>query len=180
VERVDRDHPVRLMPVELSVDQHALQALARALSAEADGKKLRRDLSKSLRQAMEPLKHQVIGNLLGLDDTSPAAGTLSLRQSLVPLVKAQGRLSGRSTGARLRVGAKGAARGFDHAARRLNRAKGWRHPLFGNREVWIEQRATPVEWFDSATRKSHGEMRKAVLSAMEDMAQRIARKGPFK
>jgi hypothetical protein len=168
------------MPVELSVDQRGLQELARALSAEADGKKLRRDLSKQLRQAIEPLKQQAISNLLGIDDTSPAEASPSLRQSIVPLIKAQGRLSGRSTGARLRVGGTGAARGFTHAARRLNRAKGWRHPLFGNREAWVEQRATPVEWFDSATRQSHDEMRDAVLGAMEDMAQRIARKGPFK
>jgi hypothetical protein len=41
------------------------------------------------------------------------------------------RLSGRSTGVKVRIGQTPNLRGFKMAARRLNR-KSWRHKVFGN------------------------------------------------
>lgn len=165
------------MAVELTVDQQALQKLGRALKEEADGKKLRRDLLKSMRQSVEPLKQEVTSNLLSLADTSPADGVPPLRSVVKTKIKAEARLSGRYTGARLKVGRKGMPREFDNAARRLNARKGWRHPVFGTK-TWVKQRAQPKEWFDSATRDraNREQVREDVIEVMNNMAERIARK----
>ncbi len=176
--------------IELTVEQQALQALARALDSEADGKKLRRDLSKTLREAMEPLKKEAQGNVRSLRatvvmrsnktrDKSGRFVTLggreaSLRDAVASAVKAEGRLSGKATGARLRVPRKGMPRGFNNAARRLNRKSGWRHPVFGG-SGWVQQTASPPGWFDRATNnpKVVQESKLRVLDAMEQMAHRI-------
>lgn len=162
------------MPVELSVEQEGLQALSRALKAEADGKKLRRDLSKNLRQVMEPIKEEARSNLLGIASAGLNQGE-PLRQAVADQMKAEARLSGKSAGARLRVRRRGMPRGFSNAPKALNNPQGWRHRVYG-RDTWVQQVAVPNEWFDRAHRAHHEEARDAALQAMEDMAARISSK----
>lgn len=50
--------------------------------------------------------------------------------------------------------------------RHLDSEKGWRHPVFGNREEWVTQRGTP--WFAVTIQKKARTFRKAVLDAMEE------------
>jgi hypothetical protein len=64
-------------------------------------------------------------------------------------------------------------RGFPNAPKRTNRAGGWRHPVFGNREVWITQHGK-VDWFDRSFQGREGHYKAAVEAAMENMARRIA------
>lgn len=49
--------------------------------------------------------------------------------------------------------------------RHLDSAKGWRHPVFGNREVWVAERGGP--WFAETLKKRAPEFRAAVVDAME-------------
>jgi hypothetical protein len=180
------------VPVELTVEQKALQALAQALSRESDGKKLRRDMSKNLRAAIEPLRKEAQGNVKSLrasavahsNKTRDKAGRFvklsdshqSLRQAVADAIKAEGRLSGNSTGARIRVTSKGMPRGFTKASKYLNRKGGWRHPMF-NTGKWVQQVASPAGWFDRATQNPGvvSESKDAVMQAMNDMAARIIR-----
>lgn len=162
------------MPAELTVQQEGLQSLSRALKQEADGKLLRRDLSKRLRQALDPIKEDARSNLMGIASAGLSRGT-PLRQTVAQQMKAQARLSGRSAGAALRVRRKGMPRGFFNAPKALNNPKGWRHPVMGNREVWVEQVAQPTEWFDRAAREGRDLARDKALEAMEDTAARIVR-----
>jgi hypothetical protein len=159
-------------PVEFTVEQEGLQSLARALKAEADGKALRRDLSKQLRAALDPIKEEARSNLMGIASAGLNQG-VPLRTAVAQNLKAEARLSGRSTGARLRVRRKGMPRAFHNAPKALNTPKGWRHRVFGG-DVWVQQLAIPAEWFDRATRAGHDQARDATLQAMEDMAARIA------
>lgn len=161
------------MPVELSVDQQALQSLARALSAEADGKKLRRELAKKLREALEPAKQDIRAELMGMGVRRH--GNPPLRTNVLKNMKAQARLSGRRTGARISIKKTPDIRGFANAPKRLNRKKGWRHPVFGDREHWVAQIGKP-EYFDRPLHENRDQYRKAVLAAMEEMAQRIAKR----
>lgn len=162
------------MPVELTVEQEGLQSLGRALKAEADGKALRRDLMKAMRAALEETKQQAHSNLMGVSSAGLSGGE-SLRSAVASQMKAEARLSGRSTGARLRVRRKGMPRSFRNAPKALNNPSGWRHQVYG-RDVWVQQVAVPTEWFDRATRQGHDRDREAVLQVMEDMAERIANK----
>ena len=160
--------------IELSTDQQALQSLGRALRAEADGKALRRDLARQLRAALQPATAQVRSGLMGMATAGVPVVGAPLRTTVLRQLKAEARLSGRATGARLRIKKKGMPRGFTNAPKRLNSTKGWRHPVRGG-DTWVKQLGAP-EYFDRPLRRHRGEYRDAVLAAMNDTARRITRR----
>lgn len=55
--------------------------------------------------------------------------------------------------------------------RHLDNPKGWRHPRFGDREVWYAQKGQP--WFAVTIRKHLPAMRDHILKAMDDVAAKI-------
>lgn len=158
----------------LSIDSEDLRDLARALSAETNGKALRRDLAKNLRAALEPAKVEVRANLMSMASAGVPVDGPPLRTAILKNMKADARLTGRSAGARLRIRKKGMPRGFNNAPKRLNRKAGWRHKVWG-RDVWVQQFGKP-DYFDDATTRRRGEYRRAVIAAMNECARRIARK----
>lgn len=160
--------------IELSADQQALQALAKALGAQADGKRLRRELSKSLRQALEPARQEVRAGLLGMGTAGIPVEGPPLRTTVLKQLRAETRLTGRSTGAKLRIRKRGMPRGFANAPKRLNAKKGWRHPV-GGRDVWVTQLGEP-EYFDRPTLQHRARYRAAVLQVMNEHARHITRR----
>src|SRR5262245_61826036 len=160
------------MPFEPSIDQKALHKVNAALASEADGKKLKRQLSKELKAVLEPAKSEVISGLMSVGGAEPAEGE-PLRAAVAAGIKIDVRYSGRQTGVRLRARKTPATRGFANAARRLNAKKGWRHPVYGNTEVWVQQTGNPGYWDDPLDRRQD-DMRKAALKAGQDMLRRIA------
>ena len=59
-------------------------------------------------------------------------------------------------------------------ARLYNKEKGWRHPTFGNRNVWHHQRGNP--YFDEVLNAHADKFREAVLTAMRKAAEALARR----
>jgi hypothetical protein len=55
--------------------------------------------------------------------------------------------------------------------RHLDSPKGWRHPVFGNREVWVDQKGGP--WFADTIKRRAPEFRSAIVKAMDDISQEI-------
>lgn len=55
--------------------------------------------------------------------------------------------------------------------KRWNKASGWRHPVFGNREIWVKQVGRP--YFDKTIGEQRDTVREGVLSAMESAAEKI-------
>lgn len=55
--------------------------------------------------------------------------------------------------------------------RHLDNPKGWRHPVFGNREVWVSQKGGP--WFASTIQRRAPEFRAAIVQAMEETRDAI-------
>lgn len=49
--------------------------------------------------------------------------------------------------------------------KRLDSPKGWRHPVFGNREVWVTQKGKP--WFGATISQRAPDFRAAVVDAMD-------------
>lgn len=49
-----------------------------------------------------------------------------------------------------------------------------RHPVFGNTDVWVQQKV-PSEWFDDPIRDAAPEIRRGIQQVMEDIAAKIAR-----
>ena len=160
--------------IELSVDAQALQALGRALKDEADGKKLRRDLAKNLRLALEPAKAEVRSALMGMASAGMEVDGAPLRTTVLKGMKAEARLSGRATGARLKIKKTPELRGFKNAPKRLNSTKGWRHRVHGT-DVWVTQ-VGEREYFDRPVKAGREQYRAAIRAAMADTARRITRK----
>ena len=159
-------------PFSLGVETHdGLAALVRALRAEEDGKDLRKDLAKNMRDALRPGAEQAKSSIMGM--ISVHGATPALRTSIAKKIRPEVKLGGRWSGARVKAFKTKNIRGFPNAPKRTNRAKGWRHPVYGNRENWVHQRGK-LEWFDRAFRGREGIYKQAVESAMEDMARRIA------
>lgn len=161
------------MPVELTIEQRAFQEVSRRLMAEATGKRLRRDLGKELRKAAQPIVMDARTNILGMPSSARGA-RIPLRATIAREVKVQTRWSGRNTGVRIRVGKRKMPRGFRNAPKRLNSGRGWRHPVFGDLETWVQQSGRP-SWFHDATRSHRPEVRRAVLRAMNAAVERIAK-----
>lgn len=53
----------------------------------------------------------------------------------------------------------------------FNSPKGWRHPVYGNRNVWVAQHGTP--FFDTTIKKHQNDLRDAVVEGMSAAAEAI-------
>lgn len=160
-------------PFALGVETHqGLAALVRAIRAEEDGKELRKELAKNLRAALRPGAAEAKSSIMGMSSgglrTAPA-----LRSSIARKIRPEVKLGGRWSGARVKAFKTRNVRNFPNAPKRTNRASGWRHPVFGNREVWVDQTGK-IDWFDDSFQGREGEYLAAVNEAMENMARRIA------
>jgi hypothetical protein len=56
--------------------------------------------------------------------------------------------------------------------RRWNKASGWRHPVFGNRNIWVKQTGRP--YFDTVITARADDLRAGVTAAMVATAERVA------
>lgn len=159
--------------VEIRPDPESFRRVAAALSKEADGKEYRAELRADLREALEPGVGAVRSAVLGMDSAGLPHEGAGLRQAVAAGVKTSIRLSGKSPGARIKVGKRAVPR-FPNAARRLN-ARKWRHPLFGSPDYWVDQTGAPG-WFDDTLRRLRPALAAAVSKALDKRAQRITRR----
>lgn len=159
--------------IELSVDQSRLVGLSRAIRAEVDSARLRKDLIVALRAAVAPGVSKVAGKLRAMPSkglsAKPAMGTY-----LASRVKPAVRLSGRSAGVRIRIAQTPALRGFKLAGRRLNRTH-WRHPVYGT-GTWVVQDSPIPGYFDDTLFADRAQYHAAVIAVCQSMAWRMGRR----
>ncbi|MFD9319285.1 hypothetical protein ACFWDQ_16575 [Streptomyces sp. NPDC060053] len=160
-------------PFSLGVETHqGLAALTRAIRAEEDGKQLRKELAANMREALKPGAAEAKSSIMAVSSaglpTAPA-----LRSSIARKIRPEVKLGGRWSGARVKAFKTKNVRNFPNAPKRMNRAGGWRHPVFGNREVWAQQHGK-TDWFDRSFEGREGVYKEAVEAAMENMARRLA------
>lgn len=123
-----------------------------------------------------------------IDAARPAAEDAKRRVRALP-VKGRGR-----TGLRARVARgveiqAGVARGLgvrivtgmkDPDERKLplylDDPRGWRHPVFGNRSIWVHQ-STGGSWFRATIAEHRPQMARDLQQVLEDAAETIARAG---
>lgn len=161
------------MQEHVEVDQRALKLLYSALRKEEDGKELVRDLSRELRKVAEPAAAAARAAILSLGSHSEALP--GLRSTVASRVKVSVRISGKRPGVRIRVSKAGMPRGFNNAPKRLNSAKGWRHPVFGNRDLWVTQHGKPG-WFDDTVSAFRPAAVLGAARALDKVAKRIDNK----
>lgn len=161
-------------PFSLGVETHTgLAALVRAIRAEEDGKELRKELAKNMREVLKPAAVEAKNSIMAMPTTTARPVTPALRTSIARKIRPEVKLGGRWSGARVKAFKTKNIRGFPNAPKRTNRASGWRHPVFGNRDIWVTQRGK-ADWFDDSFKGREGVYKEAVEQAMESMARRIA------
>lgn len=158
--------------LEVSIDTNPVRVVGKALRAEADGKQLRKDLVSDLKQAVAPAVSAVQGKLQAIPHTSAVSSSPAMGSYLASRVKTQVKLSGRSSGVKVRIPKTPKLRGFTFAARRLNRTH-WRHRVYG-KDIWVEQTSPIPGYFDETLKSQQRVYRAAVIEALEKMARRIA------
>lgn len=134
-----------------------LQALARGLRQAGD-KDLRKELMRGLRSGVKPL----------IADTREHA-----RQTLPKRGGLNERVARSKFKVKIRTGANPSVRitatGLDA---RLDRTGRDRHPVFGNREVWVQQKVTPG-WFSVPMKHGARRVRKDLLDVMDSVARKL-------
>jgi len=131
------------------------------LLREVGDKELRRDLYRGLNRATSPLKRAVKERARA---TLPSRGGLAARVASSSIaVRTRG---GQHPGVRL------VARGKANLDR-LDRGV-VRHPVFGNREVWVSQQVTPG-WFTEPLQEGVAPVQRELLDVLDDISRRLAR-----
>ena len=156
----------------LELTPQNLRAISRALRAEEDGKELRKELTRNMREALKPGAAQAKSAIMSMASTTPHDGP-ALKTAIARKIRPEVRITGKFPGAKIKAFKTKNIRNFPNAPKRTNRASGWRHPVYGSREVWVQQ-SGKVKWFDHAFEGERDTYRRAVQVALADMVNRIA------
>lgn len=174
------------MVVRMEVSSRDLADMAIAFRYEQDGDVMRREFVRGLRAAVAPAAAEAKQSIMSM----PSKGLLQkggpLRASIAKQVKTQVSLSTRAAKVKVRVAKKGFPRGFENAPKTTQLAGGWRHPVvqrpLGKGVMgpmpaprWVAQVGKPG-WFDVPLRSHRARYKAAVEAAMQQTADRIARK----
>jgi hypothetical protein len=165
------------------VDAGDLKRINKLLRSLEDGKQLRKDLTQGMRAELRPIAREVQaayraapegGGLLSASRARRAQP--DLRVLLAKATRLEVRLSGKLVGARIRVDGR----------RMPNRMKSlpaywegersrrrWRHPVYGNREVWVQQPARPV--FYPIVERHQSRVGRRVTELVGELARKIER-----
>ncbi|RMI92047.1 hypothetical protein BIU87_20820 [Streptomyces sp. ZS0098] len=158
--------------ISLELDPENLRRIARALRAEEDGKELRKELTKNMREALKPGAARAKSSIMSMASTTPHDGP-ALKTSIARKIRPEVRITGKFPGAKIKAFKTKNLRNFPNAPKRTNRSSGWRHPVYGNREVWVQQTGK-VRWFDRAFDGEQAHYKRQVQLAVADMVNRIA------
>jgi hypothetical protein len=129
------------------VDAGDLRRLMRDLREVEDGKELSKELRTGLRGVLNPLRDQVKAAYRSAPGyqgkrSRSRAKQPDLRVLLVKATKTEVRTTGRLAGARLRVDGRKMPSGLRSLPSMWEgppQGKRWRHPVFGDRGVWVAQ-----------------------------------------
>jgi hypothetical protein len=163
------------------IDRASLARLTAASSAATNGAALRRVYAQRMRDATRPAVQRAKASIRGANLEGTYARSVAgaerqakrrtrvqtprLRNEIAKAVRAVVRTSVPMV--RIEVG-QVAVRGFTNAARVTQEPK-FRHPVFGNRETWVNQRGKK-DWFRNAVLADRDGYADAARSALQDFA----------
>lgn len=137
-----------------------LEHLGRVLRV--SDKRFKRELAKAVRDAARPAGEVVRAAYAA---RLPRSGGLAARI-------AASAVSARTTTTGAHIGARVTLRN-QHSLRSIERGR-LRHPVFGNREVWVSQ-PIPAEIGSTAFATQQSQVQRRVLAAMDRVADQIAK-----
>jgi len=160
------------------LDSKDLKALNKAFKNVADGKELRKEFTTGLRNVLKPLVPEVRAAFkaspsMGHGGMSHAqANRADLRALLAKATRVEVKLTGKQAGARIRVDGRRMPSGLRGLPKAWEAEAGarWRHPTWGNRQNWVQQRSRPL-FYRIVAPKAEGAARE-----IEQIANRVVRK----
>lgn len=99
-------------------------------------------LRRNINSAVAPMKQEVQRNAFAIP-AKGTAGSTGLRVALMRATRIQINTGTRSLGVRLIVDGKRMPAGQEALPMLMEGEKRWRHPVYGNREVWRDQASHP-------------------------------------
>jgi hypothetical protein len=161
-----------VVELDLSEAERKLLELARVLRAEEDGKYIKRDIVKKLRQAATPARQAVRSAIRSA--VSAGHPGRSIRSAIAQKIQVVAKLSGKAVGVRIVAKETSSVRGFTNAPRRFNSAAGWEHETFGGEP--LEHQFGKPGWFDDTIADRKPEFRRAVEDVMKEAIRRLPRR----
>jgi hypothetical protein len=105
------------------------------------------------------------------------SGHTGLRRKVARGVRVTSRLGDARRGSAIRVVTTMPQNNEAIIPRGLDHINGWRHPVFGNREVWVRQRAVRPGWFTSTLADAREPIAERLERVLEEARDTIARAG---
>lgn len=150
--------------------RRAMNHLARVFAKAEDGKLMKRELAKRLRQIVRPLVQERKAAVLALPSKGHAGQ--SMRQAIARQTRAATRWRGRNTGISIIQRARGMPRNFNMAGRAFNREMGWTPTTLGG--IKEHQQMRPALWFDSKSKTDRPVIRRQIEKAIGDASDKMA------
>ncbi|MCX3064201.1 hypothetical protein [Streptomyces beihaiensis] len=137
-----------------------------------DDKQLKKEFSKELRAAARPMVPAVRQAIRQIPSKRGYSAS-GLRGRMSKAVKLEVRTTGKEAGVRIRVdGRKMPSHEKALQAYMEGLKKPWRHPVFGNRDVWVKQ--DPKPYFYRTVRPLGAASRGQVNKAIDRVAKKIS------
>lgn len=144
-------------------DASDLKQLAKTIRQHSDAKALRKELTGGLREELRPVVQAVKANY---------AGGKHLRPALRKATRMEVRTAGKLTGVRVRVDGRRMPSGMGSLPAMHEGVERWRHPVFGNRDVWVSQAPRPsfyqtVQRFEPQVQRRMDEIATQIIAKIE-------------
>ena len=147
--------------------QQQLRDLAKDLRKAGDHQ-LEKELRTGIRKAMDPMKRAVQQNARAIP--THGAKHTGLRRQIAQATRVRIAPSSK-TAVVLEVAASRMPEGKRSLPARMEGRGKWRHPVFGNRHVWVNQRPHPYFW--RGVEPHIKDVRQAVIEATEHVIDRF-------
>jgi len=157
-----------------------LRALARTVRQYEDGRELRKQLRVALKRSAERVQRaeQAAVQALPSQGENARRGRPSLRRSIARATQVRVRTAGARAGVMVWVNPRRMPPGqhnlpaYMEGLRPFHR---WRHPVYGNPDVWVSQR--PRQWFYRTAARFETAAQRDAARAIDAIARDIERRG---
>lgn len=166
------------------------RALGKRLAKAADGKLLRRNLTRNIQLQLSGLRKDLQASIRRVESRGVSTGGArarrahhlsrrarerrggyGLRATIATAIKTRVKYTGDTVGARVYVDTSALPRDQRKLPRYLDSTRGWKHPVFGHKGRWARQ--TGAQWWEPPIRTAGPKVRVAVLAAIDQTIREI-------
>jgi len=136
-----------------------------------DNREITKRFRKELRAAASPLVPRVRASIRSIPSTR-SYSPMGLRGSMAKATRLEVKTSGKAAGVAIRVDGRKMPAHMKSLPAMVEGKKRWRHPVFGNRNVWVQQPSHP--YFYNVVRVAGPASRRAVNKVLDGITRDIS------